>query len=979
MAVALTLVTGPANSGKAEVVLSAVRGHLAHGREPWLVVPRHADSDAYLRELADEGVAMGVRVVRFRGLMDEAVRRAGFGGRALGALARERVIAGVSSAAPESPGQFLAAAAELFAELRSRRVDPARFQQAVRAWSAADPAARGAGELGRLYGRYDERLKRLGLPDAEQRAVIALDELRRRPAAWGQTPVLFYGFDDLTPLQLDAIETFAVVLDADVVVSLTYEPGRVALAGRAGGFESLRPRAREHRVCAPRTEHYAPGARAALSHLERSLFEDAPRRVAPDGAVRLLEGGGPRAELELVAAEVRRLLDDGMAAEEVAVISREAARGGDLIEDVFAKAGVPIALERRASFGSSAVGRALLGLLRCVPGLDGTVIGELGDLLAWLRCPGLLKGGAPGAASLADRLELWARQRGIRGAAEARAAWEEHNWPLETIDRLAEAQRAGPSALLQRVERELFSLYRLPRRATATVLDGRDRDEARALAAARRALSELRDLARLDRALAPASAAQLAGVLERAELYVGERPRPGAVAVLDPLALRARRVRALFLCGMVEGSFPARPGAGSLLSEDQRRGLAAASGLLLGEAQEPLAAERYLLYALVSRPQELLVLSWHLTDDEGEPVSRSLFVDDICDLFDERLGLQVERRRLGALDAVPAAPAAAEADGPGEAAAAPVMSLRDERLLEQLRGRIWSASAIESYIECPMRWFVQRLLDPELLEPEPEPFARGGVAHAALSDTLEQLREQTGSARVRPGNLELARELLGASLELREAERALSVSPERRLAGRRRLRAELERYLEHAAAAEDLLEVEHLELGFGFSGEDDRGEASELGPLDLGDGLLLRGRIDRVDRGPSGEAVVIDYKASKAPAQARWLRDGRLQVALYMRAVEQLLEAPVVAGLYQPLSGRDLRARGAVDGDSGVQLDAVATDVVAPDELRALIDDAVEMARRAVAQAGRGELESRPHSCSGGYGCAYPTICRCER
>ncbi|HEY1834382.1 MAG TPA: PD-(D/E)XK nuclease family protein [Solirubrobacteraceae bacterium] len=972
MAVPLTLVTGPANSGKAEVVLGAVRGHLAHGRDPWLVVPRLADSDAYLRELSADGVAMGVRVVRFGTLMDEAVRRAGVSARALGVLGRERVIAAAASTAEREPSaSFLAATADLFAELRSRRVAPARFQQAVNAWSDADPAARGVDQLARLYGRYDERLKRLGLTDAEQRAVMALDELRRRPAAWGATPVLFYGFDDLTPLQLDAIETFAVVLDVDVVVSLTYEPGRAALAGRAASVESLRPRAREHRECAPRIEHYAPGAGAALSHLERSLFEDGTRRVDADGAVRLLEGGGPRAELELVATEVRRLLDEGMAAEEVAVVSREAPRGGDLIEDVFAKAGVPIALERRASFAGSAIGRALLGLLRCVPDAEGKVVGELGDLLAWLRCPGLLKG-APDTASLADRLELWARQRGIRGAAEARAAWEERNWPLEAIDRLHEAQRAGPPALLQRVDRELFALYRLPRRDAAAILDVRDRDEARALAAARRALSELRELARVERALAPASAAELADVLERAELYVGERPRAGAVAVLDPLALRARRVRALFLTGMTEGSFPARPGGRGLLSEDQRRGLAVASGLMLGEAQDSLAAERYLLYALVSRPQELLVLSWHLTDDEGEPVSRSLFVDDVCDLFDARLGEQVERRRLGALDVVPVA---VERPAAPPAAAA----LRDERLLEQLRERIWSASAIESYIECPVRWFVQRLLDPELLEPEPEPFARGGVAHAALNDTLEGLRERTGSARVRPGNLELARELLGASLEHREAQRALSVSPERRLAGGRRLRAELERYLQHAANAEDLLEVEHLELGFGFSGEDDRGEASELGPLDLGDGLRLRGRIDRVDRGPAGEAVVIDYKASKAPPRARWIKDGRLQVALYMRAVEQLLGAPVVAGLYQPLSGKDLRARGAVDGDSAIGLDAVGTDVIDPDEFSALVDDAVREARSAVARARRGELTPRPESCSGGYGCAYPTICRCER
>ena len=82
------------------------------------------------------------------------------------------------------------------------------------------------------------------------------------------------------------------------------------------------------------------------------------------------------------------------------------------------------------------------------------------------------------------------------------------------------------------------------------------------------------------------------------------------------------------------------PGAGSadaLLGEEERRRLVEVSGLLAlaGDARggDALAAERYLLYAAVSRPQELLVLSWHTADDDGQAQSRSLFVDDVCDLF----------------------------------------------------------------------------------------------------------------------------------------------------------------------------------------------------------------------------------------------------------------------------------------------------------------------------------------------------------
>ena len=116
------------------------------------------------------------------------------------------------------------------------------------------------------------------------------------------------------------------------------------------------------------------------------------------------------------------------------------------------------------------------------------------------------------------------------------------------------------------------------------------------------------------------------------------RPRAGAVAVLDPLALRARRVRALFICGLQEGVFPApAPSAAAA-----RRGASAASwrerpACVSGAHEDALAAERYLFYAPSRGPSELLALSWHAADDDGAPRSRSLFVDDVCDLFDERL------------------------------------------------------------------------------------------------------------------------------------------------------------------------------------------------------------------------------------------------------------------------------------------------------------------------------------------------------
>jgi ATP-dependent helicase/DNAse subunit B len=678
-----------------------------------------------------------------------------------------------------------------------------------------------------------------------------------------------------------------------------------------------------------------------------------------------------------VAAEIARLIAGGMAPEEIALAVRSPGLVAELLAEVLGAAGVPYALQRRRRLADSAIGAALIGLLRSVPRAGGGgPAGTVGDLLAWLRAPGLLE-----LPALADRLERDARRHGLASAAQARALWEERHWQLDAIEQLAEAQGGSPAGLIDRAARELSRLLGAPRGRSASVLAADEADEARAHATARRALEELRELGELEPALVPGEAWALAEELAAVEFVSGEPPTAGAVAVSDPLALRARRVRALFLCGLQEGVFPARPRRQGLLADEERRQLAEASGLLLGGHEDALAAERYLLYAAVSRPEELLVLSWHVADDDGAPTARSLFVEDVCDLFEEDLLEHPRRRALGARGAISGGGASREGPPEGFPTVRRLPSseeaLRDERVLAQLRERTWSASQLESLISCPVRWFVERVLRPGAYDPDAEPLRRGALAHAVLNDTLEELRAQTGSALPTPANLSQARELLRTSLAERERELSLSAAPERLPGARLRLASELERYLEFAAGLQCGLSPGPLELAFGFTAEEEEGAGEELPAFDLGGGVMLRGRIDRVDLSPGGEAVVLDYKSGNAAAPGRWIGDGKVQVALYMLAVESLLGYHAAGGFYQPLSGSDLRARGVLEEDSGIELECVRGDVRPREEVRELLEQALALARSAAERARRGELEARPQTCSPN-GCSYPSICRCR-
>jgi hypothetical protein len=593
--------------------------------------------------------------------MREAARRAGVGRPILSAVAREQALAAILArrglpagagagrdpdeaalAAPEptpewapepTPGYTRALAAFL-AELQVRRVTPKRLGRALREWREADGEEPPGARVAEVFAEYEGLLARIGRDDEERGAVRALDALRRSPALWRDAPVLFWGFADFAPLQIDAIETLGAVVDTRVTVSLAYEPGRSAFAGRASTFQSLVALASEHRSLPARTEHYAPGARAALSHLERRLFEPGAPRVQGGAAVRLLEGGDERDELELLAGEIRELLADGVSPEEIVVALRARDGTAELLEEVFEAAEIPYAMPRRRPFGDTGIGRGLIGLLRCAGSGGGA-----GDLLAWLRAPGVL--GSPSRVSAGLEQTDWLERRvgrsGATSAAQARALWEQSHWRLVPIDRLREAADRGGRALIERATRELRWLFRAPRRGRASVLESDELEEARALAAGERALAGLAELAGAAPELGVRDPAGLARILAGVKFSGGERRRAGAVAVLDPHALAraggARRVHALFLCGLQEGTFPAPARAQPLFAEEERRRLAALADLRLTGGSDGLAGERFLFYEAVSCPRELLVLSWHAIDEDGGPGIRSLFVEDVRDLF----------------------------------------------------------------------------------------------------------------------------------------------------------------------------------------------------------------------------------------------------------------------------------------------------------------------------------------------------------
>lgn len=945
-----------------------MRDLAAAGREPVLVVPTWPDVERLRRELAADGVVFGVEVMVFGGLLRLIGRRAGVRDRPVERLTRERLACAavattelrVLASAADTAG-FPRALLRLVTDLQEARIEPPRFIAALRAWSqgADERSVAYAEELGALYLGYRRALDRLGRRDEQQVATAALDALRLRPHSWGTTPVLLYGFDDLTRPQLDAIDALGNRAGADVRFALTFEAGREATAARATTRAELIALGATERVLEPADTHYAEGARPVLHHIERSLLVPGAGRVDPGTAVIALAGGGERAEAELVAGHVARLITrESVPPEEVAIVHRDLRTAGALLTQVLRAYGVPAALELPVPAGHTALGRGLVAMLRAATAPHEATADEL---LLWLRTPGLLD-----RADLADALERRCRRAGIRTATAARAAWEESNWPLDALDRVAQAAGRGPRALCERLATEVVWLLERPFVRRAHVMEG---DEAADARVAARLVRVLQELGRLPAWLAPAPA-ELARTLAAVEEYLGEPPGPGRVTVSTPMALRARRVRVLVVMGLQEGTFPAPRRPEPLLGDDDRRGLNSAAGLGLPIAGDRLAAERHLFYVTVSRPTDQLVLAWHEADDDGQPVVRSPLAGDVADLLTGDLLGAATRRPLGASGWDGHAPTPREARRAAVAAAAarpaePLGPLREPDAVSP--GDCLSASALETWTACPVKWFVERRLRPDALVPDPEPLVRGNVAHRVLERAVRGV-----GGPLEPSLLPEARRLLRSALAEQAASHAISVNPERMRAEVRRLEVDLVGMLEHAFRRGSAFSPAHFELAFG--GPDDA-----LGPLELLDGeLRLTGRIDRVDLGPDGtSAIVYDYKGRTAPKPADWVPKGRLQMALYMLAVEQLLGVRAAGGFYQPVNAAEPEARGVLREEEDPGVRTVGGDR-RPD---AEVDELLEQCRDAALQAARelraGRLRARPDTCAYRGGCAYPTLCRC--
>ena len=382
------------------------------------------------------------------------------------------------------------------------------------------------------------------------------------------------------------------------------------------------------------------------------------------------------------------------------------------------------------------------------------------------------------------------------------------------------------------------------------------------------------------------------------------------------------------MIGLEEGSLPRRAPATPFLGDDERRRIG--GRLRRGDA---VSRDRYLFYTACTRPTERLYLVREAASDEGSPREASPFWEEVVALFPaEDVNRWTTRRPLSALTwSLEAAPTERERlravaglwaddarrDDAEGLASANGWSRRLERarraftrhtrvthplVLAELRARsVFNVTELERFADCSSAWFFDRVIDPKTIDQEVDARLRGSVAHSALFRFFKGLPKELGTDHVVSERVEDAVRFMRSCLDQALAGVRVEMTELQRRELQQTLARDLERLVRAEAETELPLQPSRFEVAFGS----ERSVPELQRGLELGDGIVLSGKIDRIDVDPfSARGIVQDYKSGKSAPSARDIdKELRLQIPLYMLVLRDLVGIEPLGGVYRPLSG----------------------------------------------------------------------------
>ncbi|NLN17020.1 MAG: helicase-exonuclease AddAB subunit AddB [Firmicutes bacterium] len=945
----LQLVLGRAGTGKTELCLDQIVKSVEQsptGPPLILLVPEQAtfQMERALLEALNRPAVIRAQVLSFHRLAWRILQQSGGAARPpLSELGKRMILWKLIQAHREElaifgrlgrHGGFIEGLSRTITEMRSYRIDP----QGLIGRTENDALSRKLQDLAMILERYDAHLQdRFTDPDAYLTAAAS-----RLPGAGLEGCLLWVdGFAGFTPQELEMLgRLFLIAKEATVTLCLdSREVGKEDSPFRSTAetyIQLLRLAAERQVKIHPPIELAGQKRLRApeLAHLEREYPKRAGRTWdGPCPGVTLVRAPHPMGEVEGAAREIRRLvLDEGFRFREIAVILRDIDPYAPLIRAAFQDYQIPYFLDQRRAVAC----HPLVELVRSAVEL---VLSNWSyETIFRLLKTDLF----PLSREEADRLENYALAYGIAGSQWIRGPWtygppgelEEINALRQKVahilqpfaQQLSKAEKAGEmTAALY----ELLETLDVPLQLKGWA----DEDRGGVHDQIWQGVIDLFDQLIEGLGNQAMSIRDYLGVLETGleSLKVGLIP-PGLDQVLIGAIDRSRHpeIRAAFILGAYEGSFPGVPREDLIFNDREREQLAAAGVELAPDSRRLLLWEEYLAYIALTRPSERLWISYPMTNAEGKPNVPSTLLTRTAKLLPGARKKELEpywsedniRRAAG--DLVLGLARGDEeaqkqldqvlADEDLARRAGPILASLTYRVKDELSPGVGkklygdsldlSVSRLEAFAACPFQHFAAHGLR---LRPREEYDLDvrhiGSFLHEAMKLIGDRLMD------------------LGPSW-YEDLDQAVAIVDEIcQEQGPRLLQGILSktsryRYL-HQTLKRILLRVmevlaEHARRGrfIPVGLEVDFGPRGSLPPLDLG-GVRLRGRIDRIDAaaGPDGYYLrVVDYKSSVDGLSIEEVYYGlELQLLAYLLVAlhnaDRLLGGPARAAgaLYFPL------------------------------------------------------------------------------
>lgn len=942
----LHLVTGRANAGKTGELNARLFASLERGESPVLVLPSGADTRRAIDEFSKKA-PVGVAVVTLDGWTDDLWRLHGDGRRIIGGASRDafvrRAIADVRppalSEVGDSPGLAVLVARTL-AAMPGERVACASGSSAMRGVAA-------------ICARYLELINEAGLIEAAAARRVL-----------GATPPVIegaVGVNRFTRLSECALAMLVGLSMAnDVTVALTWEEGFAPTRALDATVSRLAAQAAD---VVNVSERVSPGE---LGDLIGGLYSGAGG-VRQQGDVRIGLASGEDAESSLVARLAAQEVASGTPADRVVVAFPRLDAVAHRVESAFAAEGLACDVQIARPVAATSLGRALRGLLTLALG-GGDRATAMGVLLgAHSDVP---------LSSVADIDRKWRRDRVV----------DAHRL-IGDIVRHDETSLGRAAAVARDVSRSAVSaatgtkwqtLVNLLVSASATRASAGG--DASAAAMAERAGSDARAARAIVRAIgemasvegAPFSASDVCSALHtiRTESRVGERP--GHVQITEISRLGSRRFDTVILGGLTAAEWPA--GDSDSLADEILACVAPEAGV---QTEDYARLE---FYQAVSRARNRLALVRREADEHGAPVRPSVLWEEVVDAY-RATGEGVEEWpaagpppiRVGAADIAESAPVFTQgrrvlrrqtAEGAFSVPAQRNGEITDSGVLALLADRDdFSVTEIEAYLQCPFRWFYERVVRPEEIDTEVDARAVGTVAHSLLKSFYDALPVAMGASRVTCDNVESASELLrtivtenGPNIAVEGLAEEMSV-------------ARAVRWVESAVADDahllpGFVPTDH-ELAFGGPGQ----VAVSIG------GVSFKGRIDRIDRSP--EAVfVTDYKSARqVVGHAKFPAEAKIQPVVYALAASEVSGLPIAGSTYRSLRSRRMRGFWREDLVGGELALGLGDDAISATQFEELAAESAGRIESAVQGIRSGRVPREPSVKNACTFCAVKTHC----